>query len=121
MHADGDVVVFMDGDLQDPPIDPHSVDVVILSQALHHAEEPSKAIQAAHRILRPRGQILILDLLKHHFDEAHKLYGDRWLGFPESDVHRWLEDAGFQKIEVSVVAREEAPPHFETILATGEK
>jgi ubiquinone/menaquinone biosynthesis C-methylase UbiE/DNA-binding transcriptional ArsR family regulator len=109
------------GDLQNPPIEPHSVDLVILSQALHHAEEPAKAIEAAYKLLKPHGQILILDLLKHNFDKARELYGDRWLGFPESDLHRWLEQAGFKKIEISVVAREEQPPHFETVLASAEK
>jgi ubiquinone/menaquinone biosynthesis C-methylase UbiE/DNA-binding transcriptional ArsR family regulator len=109
------------GDLQNPPIDSASVDLAILSQTLHHAEKPEAAIAAAYRILRPHGQILILDLLKHGFEKARESYGDRWLGFPESDLHRWLEDAGFRKIEISVVAREEEPPHFQTILAGGEK
>jgi ArsR family transcriptional regulator len=109
------------GDLQNPPIEPHSMDLVVLSQALHHADEPEKAIAAAFKILKPHGQILILDLLKHNFDRARELYGDRWLGFPESDLHRWLEEAGFKKIEISVVAREEQPPHFQTILAEGLK
>jgi ubiquinone/menaquinone biosynthesis C-methylase UbiE/DNA-binding transcriptional ArsR family regulator len=109
------------GDLQNPPIEPHSVDLVVLSQALHHAEEPDKAIVAANKMLKPHGQIVILDLLKHNFEKARELYGDRWLGFPESDLHRWLEQAGFKKIEISVVAREEQPPHFETVLASAEK
>ena len=109
------------GDLQNPPIDPESVDLAILSQALHHAEEPAGAIAAAARLLRPHGQILVLDLAKHGFERARELYGDRWLGFPESDLHRWLEEAGFKKIEINVVAREEQPPHFETILASGQK
>jgi ubiquinone/menaquinone biosynthesis C-methylase UbiE/DNA-binding transcriptional ArsR family regulator len=109
------------GDLQDPPIEAEGVDLVILSQALHHAETPALAISAAHRILRPAGQILILDLLKHSFRKAHESYGDRWLGFAESDLQRWLEDAGFRKIEISVVAREDDPPHFQTLLAGGEK
>jgi ArsR family transcriptional regulator len=109
------------GDLQNPPIDPQSVDLAILSQALHHAENPEKTIAAAYALIKPRGQIMILDLARHSFDRARELYGDRWLGFAESDLHRWLESAGFKKIEVSVVAREEQPPHFETILASGQK
>jgi ArsR family transcriptional regulator len=109
------------GDLQEPPIEPGSVDLVILSQALHHAEVPAKAIAAAYKILRPHGQIMILDLLKHSFEKAHELYGDRWPGFAESDLHRWLESAGFKKIEISVVAHEEQPPHFQTLLAGGVK
>jgi ArsR family transcriptional regulator len=109
------------GDLQNPPIEANSVDLVILSQALHHAEVPAEAIAAAHKILKSGGQILILDLLRHKFDKARELYGDRWPGFAESDLHRWLESAGFKKIEISIVAAEEQPPHFQTILASGEK
>jgi ArsR family transcriptional regulator len=109
------------GDLQEPPVEAASVDLVILSQALHHAADPARAIAGAHRLLKPGGQIMILDLAKHQFEQAHELYGDRWLGFAESDLHRWLEAAGFKKIEISVVAREEQPPHFETVLAGGQK
>lgn len=109
------------GDLQEPPIEPHSVDLVVLSQALHHATEPAKSIAACHRILKTGGQIMILDLLQHQFEQARELYGDLWLGLPESDLHRWMEAAGFKKIEISVVAREEQPPHFATILAAAEK
>src|SRR5579884_616151 len=109
------------GDLENPPIEPNSVDLVILSQALHHAAEPARAVQSAHKILKPGGQLWLLDLMKHKFARAHELYGDRWLGFAESDLHHWLEAAGFKKIEISVVAREEEPPHFETVLAGAEK
>ena len=109
------------GDLQAPPIEANSVDLVILSQALHHAEDPAAALASAAKLLKPGGQILLLDLLKHNFEDARKLYGDRWLGFAESDLHRWLEAAGFKKIEISIVAAEEQPPHFQTILAGAEK
>ncbi len=109
------------GDLQSPPIDPGSVDLVILSQALHHAEDPAAALVAAHGLLRVGGQVLILDLLKHRFSQAKELYGDRWLGFAEADLHGWLEAAGFRRIELSVVSREEEPPHLETLLAAAQK
>ncbi len=109
------------GDLQNPPVEPKSVDLVILSQALHHAEEPAKAIASAYKMLKTSGQIMILDLASHNFEKAHELYGDRWPGFAESDLHRWLEAAGFKKIDVNIVAREEQPPHFETVLASGQR
>src|SRR5208337_1567853 len=66
------------GDLQNPPIESNSVDLVILSQALHHAANPAAALRSAHKILKSGGQILLLDLLKHNFEKAHELYGDRW-------------------------------------------
>src|SRR6478672_9829471 len=91
------------GQLENPPIDPNSVDLVVLSQALHHAPDPEQAIRSAYNILRPGGQIMILDLMEHSFDKASELYGDRWLGFPEGTLHRWLETVGFKNIEVTVV------------------
>src|SRR6059058_5209792 len=51
------------GDIQDPPIQQNSVDLAILSQALHHAIHPERAIEAAHRILKRSGRLAILDLL----------------------------------------------------------
>jgi ArsR family transcriptional regulator len=63
----------------------------------------------------------VLDLLRHRFEQAHELYGDRWLGFTESELHRWLETAGFDRIEIGVVAKEEQPPHFETLLADARR
>jgi ArsR family transcriptional regulator len=42
-------------------------------------------------------------------------------GFAESDLQRWLEAAGFKKIEINVVASEEQPPHFQTVLAGGQR
>lgn len=109
------------GDIVDPPLEDASVDVAILSHALHHAEDPARAVRAAHRILRPGGQVLILDLVEHRFEQARERYGDRWLGFAAANLQRWLEGAGFGSVEVSVVSREEEPPHFETLLACGTK
>src|SRR5438445_12079757 len=61
------------GDLENPPLDPHSADLVILSQALHHAAVPANAIRSAHKSLRAGGQIMILDLLRHNFEKAREL------------------------------------------------
>ena len=112
---------FRQGDLQNPPIESQSVDLVILSQALHHADDPLKAIQAAFQHLRRGGRVMILDLVKHRFEQVRELYGDRWMGFAESDLQSWLEKAGFVGIEITKVAREDQDPCFETLLATGNR
>jgi len=109
------------GDIEDPPIANNSVDLAILSQALHHAIHPQAAVVAAHRILKRGGRLVILDLLSHRFERARELYADHWLGFSEVQLHQFLEKSGFRQIEVSVVSREKQSPHFQTVFATGIK
>jgi len=109
------------GDLEDIPIDTATVDLAICSQSLHHASHPPKAVEEAWRILKPGGRIVVLDLLRHTFEDARELYADLWLGFPEVELESMLEKAGFKAIETSVVYREPEPPHFETVLALGVK
>ena len=109
------------GDIEEPPIANNSVDLAILSQALHHAIHPQQAIGAAHRILKRGGRLVILDLLSHRFERARELYADHWLGFSEVQLHQFLEKNSFREIEVSVVAREKQSPHFQTLFATGVK
>jgi ArsR family transcriptional regulator len=109
------------GDIEQVPLPDRSVDLAILSQALHHANHPQAAVDEAWRILQPGGQLLVLDLKEHAFEKARELYGDLWLGFKESALHGFLKKAGFQKVEVTVVSRETGEPHFETLLASGLK
>lgn len=109
------------GDIEKVPLPDESVDIALLSQALHHADHPKKAIQEAHRILKPDGRIVILDLKEHHFEKARELYADTWLGFAENQLHAWLKNTGFENVEVSIVSKEAQEPNFETLLATGTK
>ncbi len=112
---------YLRGDLDDPPLPAHSVDLVLMSQALHHAQRPAFAIKNAFRILKPGGKIVILDLLCHDFEKARELYAHVWLGFGEAELLGFLEDAGFTTSQVSIVDKEASPPYFQTILGIAEK
>ncbi|MSU45664.1 MAG: metalloregulator ArsR/SmtB family transcription factor [Lacunisphaera sp.] len=114
-------LVYKLGDIEQVPLPDKSVDLAILSQALHHANHPQTAVNEAHRILNPGGQLLVLDLKEHTFEKARELYGDLWLGFKGSALHGFLKKAGFSKVEVETVSREASEPHFETLLASGVK
>jgi ArsR family transcriptional regulator len=112
---------YRQGDLEAVPLRNGSIDVAFFSQALHHAQHPERAVAEAWRILKPGGRIVVLDLLRHNYEEARELYADLWLGFTEVEASRYLRQAGFKNIETSVVHREEEAPHFETLLVVGEK
>jgi ArsR family transcriptional regulator len=109
------------GDIEDIPIKSDTVELAFFSQALHHAQHPLTAVGEAFRILKPGGRIVVLDLLRHSFPEAREMYADVWLGFTEVEVGRFLREAGFKHIAVSIVHREAESPHFETLLAIGDK
>lgn len=109
------------GDLESLPIADGEVDVALFSQSLHHAQHPATALAEAHRILKPGGRVLVLDLLKHHFEEARAMYADLHLGFTKVDLQRLLKDAGFSNVSLAVVHRETEAPHFETVLGVGDK
>jgi len=109
------------GDLESPPVDDGSVDLAFFSQSLHHAIHPGRAVEAAFRILKPGGRIVILDLKRHTFEEARDLYADIWLGFSEEEVKAFLEGAGFGQVKSWVVDRENQAPGLETLLVVGFK
>jgi len=109
------------GDIEAVPLEDGSVDLAILSQALHHANHPAKALAEAFRILKKGGQLAILDLRQHAFEKARELYADRWLGFSENQLHQLCQEAGFRQLEVKTVSEEREAPHFATLLASGLK
>jgi ubiquinone/menaquinone biosynthesis C-methylase UbiE len=109
------------GDMEEVPIDSGSVELVFFSQSLHHSLHPQRAVEEAARLLVPGGRLVILDLVKHRFEEARELYADEWLGFSETELEGFLESAGFVEVQTSVVHKEAETPQFQTLLAMGTK
>ena len=108
------------GELEKLPIDDRAMDVALLSQALHHAASPARAVEEAARITVPGGRVLILDLREHREEWVRAKLGDRCLGFDDEALKRMLTAAGLVEVKVGVGARKAGDP-FTVLIATGTK
>ncbi len=113
-------VTWKRGDIERVPLEDASVDLALLSQALHHAADPARAVAEATRVVRPGGRVLVLDLRPHDQAWVKDRLGDQWLGFRDDQLTRLLETAGLRDIRTRVGARRAGGP-FTVIIASGRK
>jgi ArsR family transcriptional regulator len=113
-------VTWRRGEIEKVPIKDRAVDVAILSQALHHAADPARAVAEAARIVVPGGKVLVLDLRSHGEAWVRDRLGDRWQGFEDAALAKLLKDANLKDVRVGVGARKSGDP-FTVLVASGRK
>jgi ArsR family transcriptional regulator len=87
---------FRAGDAHALPLADDSIDAAFAHMVLHSLEEPARAVREMARIVRPGGQIVLVDFLPHeHLWMQHEL-GLLWLGFEEGTVRDWIGEAGLE-------------------------
>lgn len=95
-------------------------DLVVISQSLHHVDDPGAVLTEAARILKPGGRVIVLELLPHEEKWVVERLGHRHLGFVPAELVTALEDAGFGSITQETHAREASSP-FRVFMLTGVK
>ena len=113
-------VIWKRGAIEKVPLRDASVDVAILSQALHHAASPEKALGEAARVTRAGGRVLVLDLREHDQEWVKTRLGDRWLGFSDDRLRKLMAGAGLADVKLTVGARKTGDP-FTVLIASGTK
>jgi ArsR family transcriptional regulator len=83
------------GDLQHIPVESDSIDGIFMNMVLHHSSEPYKVLQEVYRIMITKGNLLLIDLLKHNDEVMREKYADIWLGFSLEEIKNWLDKLGF--------------------------
>lgn len=77
-----------------------SVDAIFINMALHHIKDAKKAISEMHRVLKKDGVVIISDVMEHDGEWAREEMFDEWLGFSNEQIKNWLEEAGFNSVQI---------------------
>ncbi len=95
------------------------LDAVFLSQSLHHTSNPEDVVCAAAAALKPGGQLVILDLVRHEHEWAREEWADQWLGFDPLEIREWLKQAGLKPLVIDSLPG--ATPDLSVLMVVGEK
>lgn len=103
------------GELESLPLDDASVDAAVAVLVLHHVAQPRAVLAEAHRVLRPGGRLMVVDMLPHDREQYRDEMGHVWLGFAEEETRRMLAECGFGGARIAALPSErqaKGPPLF---------
>jgi 2-polyprenyl-3-methyl-5-hydroxy-6-metoxy-1,4-benzoquinol methylase len=110
---------FLKDDLHALSLKAGSLDLVVISQSLHHVEAPDKVLREAARVLKPGGHCVLIELLPHKEKWVLDRLGHRWQGLEPEAVRGWLKAAGFTRLELDASVSRTTDP-FRVFLFTAQ-
>lgn len=89
---------FRTGDAHALPLGDAEFDAAIAHMVLHSLEKPAQAIAEMARIVKPGGQVILIDFLAHEHRWMEHELGLLWLGFEEPRLREWITAAGLGQV-----------------------
>jgi ubiquinone/menaquinone biosynthesis C-methylase UbiE/DNA-binding transcriptional ArsR family regulator len=82
----------------DPAIGP--ADVMVIHQVLHYFDDPGRMLAQARRLLKPGGEILIVDFAPHDLEFLRTEHAHRRLGLSREQMNDWAAIAGLDVLSM---------------------
>lgn len=96
-------VEFRTGDAHNPPLQPEEADLVTMVMILHHLENPEVAITESVKAIKPGGNLLIIDFVRHERTWLKDILAHVWLGFEREHLTSLLGTLNLEVIGWSVL------------------
>ena len=91
------------GDIFGTRLPGQSADLVVVHQVLHYLGDPAAAVREAGRLVGAGGRLIIVDFAPHKLEFLREQHQHRRLGFNETEMERWLAEAGLEKVSAAAL------------------
>lgn len=126
-----DNVELMQADYEDPAVATRvgelgGADAVFAVRLLHHAPRPQKLVSLLGSLVRPGGQVVVLDYGPHDDEQMRDRQADLWLGFDRAELVDFARSAGLIDPEVFAIPAARYGPgpdahlQWQVLVARGE-
>lgn len=113
-------ITFLAADLEQLPLERASVDLVVVSQSLHHVDSIEHVLAEGARVLKPGGRMVVLELLPHDEAWVKSRLGHQHLGFDPDAVEHVMREVGLENTQAVPAPRDTTSP-FKAFLLIGTR
>ena len=82
------------GDIGDVDLTAGPADVIVIHQVLHYFDDPGRMLAQARRLLKPGGEMIIVDFAPHDLEFLRSEHAHRRLGLSQLQMSGWAATAG---------------------------
>ena len=116
-----DNVELRQGELEQIPIEDATCDGALLVLVLTYVPGPEVAVRQMHRVLKPGGKAVVVDISRHDRDDFRRQMGQYSLGFETGGLEALLTENGFGSVRCEHLPPEPKAKGPALLLATGIK
>lgn len=84
------------GDIGDVDLNAGPADVIVIHQVLHYFDDPGRMLAQARRLLKPGGEMIIVDFAPHDLEFLRSEHAHRRLGLSQSQMSGWAATAALK-------------------------